>query len=348
MERAQAGDRPRDSVIEFFCSSCGRKIRVAKVKAGQKGKCPGCGGVVRAPSPEVEKSVKDTGNLDASVFDTSEVEELRLKREKQLSDKSYEKNEVADEIGENDERKLPWFIDVVFYPTNPWGLTSLGIFVFGSAMVGFMGFLLGRLLHSLDLGEFARVIAWPMAIVLAILRGIFYAYIFWYFGLCIRDSAAGGVRAPSVLTLSGGDDLSDMAMEMLRLACGIIICIGPALAYNRVTERTDIYFWLIQSIGVFFLPMAVLAVVMFGSLEGLNPVLIISSMFRSFIEYLGAVAAFYVPLAIVGFFGLARIFGASVLSALVTKLVVVYLLLVAAHILGRFYWRNQEKLNWEV
>ena len=59
-------------------------------------------------------------------------------------------------------------------------------------------------------------------------------------------------------------------------------------------------------------------------------------------------AAFYVPLAMVGFFGLARIFGASVLSALVTKLVVVYLLLVAAHLLGRFYWRNQEKLNWEV
>jgi hypothetical protein len=253
---------------------------------------------------------------------------------------------AAEELEQTENRKCPWFIGVFLYPMNPWGLTSLGVFVFGSALVKFVGFLLGRSL--LDLGEFARVIGWPAAIVLAILRGIFHAYMFWYFGLCIRDSAAGGVRAPSILTLSGGDDLSDMAMEMLRLACGIVICIGPALAYNGLTEKSDIYFWLIMSVGVFFLPMAVLAVVMFGSLEGLNPILIISSMLRSFIEYLGAVVAFYVPLAIVGFFGVVRIFGTSDLSALVTKLVVVYLLLVAAHLLGRFYWRYQEKLNWEV
>jgi hypothetical protein len=28
--------------------------------------------------------------------------------------------------------------------------------------------------------------------------------------------------------------------------------------------------------------------------------------------------------------------------------VAIYVALVIAHLIGRFYWRNQEKLNWEV
>jgi hypothetical protein len=35
-------------------------------------------------------------------------------------------------------------------------------------------------------------------------------------------------------------------------------------------------------------------------------------------------------------------------TAFVSGYLVMYILLVVAHLLGRFYWRYQEKLNWDV
>ena len=173
-------------------------------------------------------------------------------------------------------------------------------------------------------------------------------YMYWYFGVCIRNSAKGLVRTPSVLVMSGDSDLSDMITEMLQMLCSIAICLGPAFAYWGLTERVDFIFWSALSLGIFFLPMALLGVVMFDSLGGLNPVLIIVSIFSSFYEYLGVVAAFYVP---VGLITITFVFGAyrgGVVGELLLQFVTVYLLLVAAHILGRFFWRNEEKLYWEV
>jgi hypothetical protein len=245
-------------------------------------------------------------------------------------------------------RKLPWAIDVFAYPTNAWGLTLLGVFVFGPALLGLVGFLLWKFLESLELGYFVMAVAWPAGLLLAIMRGILSAYMFWYFGVCIRKSAKGFVRTPSVLNMSGDDDLSDMVIEMLQMLCSIAMCLGPAFVYWGLTERVDFIFWSALSLGIFFLPMALLGVVMFDSLGGLNPVLIIVSIFSSFYEYLGVVAAFYVP---VGLITITFVFGAyraGAVGGLLLQFVTVYLLLVAAHILGRFFWRNEEKLYWEV
>jgi hypothetical protein len=39
--------------------------------------------------------------------------------------------------------------------------------------------------------------------------------------------------------------------------------------------------------------------------------------------------------------------GAKILEAIFTCLLL-YMVFVIAHLLGRFYWRYQERLNWEV
>ena len=41
---------PAPRKIEFYCSSCGRQVRVVESAAGQRGKCPQCQAVVQIPT----------------------------------------------------------------------------------------------------------------------------------------------------------------------------------------------------------------------------------------------------------------------------------------------------------
>jgi hypothetical protein len=91
--------------------------------------------------------------------------------------------------------------------------------------------------------------------------------------------------------------------------------------------------------------MGLLAVTMFDSFTGLNPILLVGSIFSTLFYYL--------PLAIVScgvvfciYFLRVPLEENLVLSMLLYPLRV-YLLLVWAHLLGRFYWRYEEKLYWD-
>ena len=42
------------NVIRFYCSHCGRKIKVAEHFVGQEGKCPSCGNAFTVPEPDDE------------------------------------------------------------------------------------------------------------------------------------------------------------------------------------------------------------------------------------------------------------------------------------------------------
>ena len=103
--------------------------------------------------------------------------------------------------------------------------------------------------------------------------------------------------------------------------------------------------------------MGILAVVMFDSVRGLNPILLIRSIISAFFQYCGLVILFYglAVLLVIGRMGsvLATVrTGSTLLGPLLVYILIfavyIWLLLVAGHLLGRFYWRYQEKLNWEV
>jgi hypothetical protein len=153
--------------------------------------------------------------------------------------------------------------------------------------------------------------------------------------------------------------------------------VGPGLTYYSITHRLDWILWLLLGLGVFFMPMVLLATVMFGSFNGLNPAIIIPSIFNTFLSYGVVLLAFCVPAGIivvvstflpeetVGVFGyILRAVGTTLTFAtglpfslpehrigiisFLLRGVYAYLALVAAHILGRFYYRNKERLYWEV
>jgi hypothetical protein len=94
--------------------------------------------------------------------------------------------------------------------------------------------------------------------------------------------------------------------------------------------------------------MGLLAVSLFDSFSGLNPILIIGSIFSTFFRYFGIVLVFYIPIVFIvaSLIAFPRLMLG--LRGLVFRFVCGYLLLVAGHLLGRFYYRNEEKLYWDV
>jgi len=239
------------------------------------------------------------------------------------------------------ERNLPWIVDIFLYPISKPGLVMLGI-------------LMGIPLFLSILSELTKiaVISFPPLIVVLIALGFirfiveliiaFYGY--WYICECIRDSAGGSVRAPE--TIGNTPGLWELIRQFFQTLSCLILFAGPAAVYFWNVRSADGVFWALVIISGFFFPMALLAVIMFDSLRSLNPFLIITSVLSTLIPYccfvLFAFATGWVFVRLISFVG--RYQYLSYFAALMS----IYFLMVEAHLLGRFYWRYQEKLYWEV
>jgi len=362
-----------DFVIKFHCKNCGQKISVPKIHAGKKGKCPKCKSIIVVPG-EAERTGRvsfkcSTCDEDIEVPESSRGKLIECpkcgcyvevpsekkpaetkktpiepRREDDVSDKSIEALQrlegkiPVDETEETGKRRLPWPIDILLYPTSVPGLATIGVIVLMQ--------LLARLLQLCCLG-------WIVNVIISL-------YMYWYFCECIRDSAAGGLRAPE--TIGSMAALGEMFWQYLRLFACYIFFLAPVTFYHGWTYYTNneingVIFWSLLTYGVFFFPMGLLAVVMFDSVQGLNPVLLIRSIISTLFQYCGLVILFYglAVLLVIGRMGsvLATVrTGSTLLGPLLVYILIfavyIWLLLVAGHLLGRFYWRYQEKLNWEV
>jgi hypothetical protein len=112
-----------------------------------------------------------------------------------------------------------------------------------------------------------------------------------------------------------------------------------------------------MAFGVFLFPMGLLAVIMFDTLSALNPAIIIGSIFSAFFPYLGLILLLAVVIVSVRFimplYDLITSGGSSLLAIgtifiYSSGVADFYMLMVMAHLLGRFFYKYQEKLNWEV
>ena len=252
--------------------------------------------------------------------------------------------EAVDEIESPEtieERKLPWVIDMFLFPVSASGLTFCG-------MVVFVPLVIKLIAVGLDsMGPLLFPVMVVMVILLLLVRVIIVAYIFWYFAECVRESGTGETRATMAFGSGDKDDVSEMMGQMLRIVCGVFVCLVPSLVYYYYLneETVDNVFWVLLGVGVFFFPMTLLSVLMFDSIRGLNPIVIIVSIFKTFFRYIPVALAFYVltGCVIVTIWILPK----HIISGIVARSVTVYLLLVIGHILGRFYYINEERLYWD-
>lgn len=335
-------------MIKFSCKNCGQKFSVAEVYAGKKGRCPKCKNVVVIPKRQSPRSTTKPKNSahDLSLLDVPESIRTQKKPASQTG-----QHDGASEAGEEPQREslaeavehtgrgnLSRITDIFLYPTSKPGLTNLAIIVGIPTVIAIVQQLLG---------PFALTLALPRFII-NVLIGL---YMCWYFAECVRDSAAGGMRAPEAFATA---DLAEMWSQSLYLVAFYLLLAGPAGFYHIFANKIDTVFWLLLAYGVFFFPVGLLAVIMFDSGAGFNPILWVASIFSTFFPYCGLVILISIlalPIVVVMNVEVEDIplpKAATLALGAILACTFVYIVFVVGHLLGRFYWRYQEKLNWEV
>jgi len=249
------------------------------------------------------------------------------------------------------KRKLPWIIDIFLYPLSASGMVHLATFWLGPLLLGLVyKFILSRFLIGVIIAAFLYI--------------MLVGYAFFYLSYCIFDSAKGGRRAPDVSIQRSPDKEELLSQLFLILGC-IAVCFWPVAVYHFVTGRTDSIFWLLSGCGIFVFPMALLAGILFDATHALNPIFIVSSIFKIFFRYCG-LALFFCFLGALTAAMISDVYNLpkpqNMLGAIAYIFVIVnyffttaflykavafiYLAMVACHILGWFYWWHKDKLEW--
>ncbi len=235
-------------------------------------------------------------------------------------------------------KRLPWLIDSFLYPVSAAGLAMLGMFV----LLPFVLTLIGQGLVWLGI----PVIIVPVAFIFMVIRFIITFYMFWYLGFCVRESAEGHFRAPDTLAPDFDDGIGETIRQTLMILGTIAVCLLPGIAYYLIRGETGTNFWLLLAAGGFFLPMTMLSVIMQDGFWGLNPFGIVFSIIRTFFKYCCVAGMFYVPIAIIACFIVYVSKNDNAVTYLLFRAVFVYLLIVASHMLGRFFYNNEARLDW--
>ncbi|MBN2457381.1 MAG: hypothetical protein JXB29_12740 [Sedimentisphaerales bacterium] len=239
------------------------------------------------------------------------------------------------------KRKLPWFIDAFLYPLNISGFIHITLFVLLPR--------LWSLFIKLSLSCIPPVYHTAVGEILGPLTFIFYVlvigYLCYYIYDCLLDSAKGGIRAP--IPTFGMNPYTANVWELISkifLVLGsFAICYCWAAVYYIFARQTDNVFWLLCAIGSFLLPMSLLAGLMFGSFDALNPIMIVNSIYKTFITYWILLFFFYILVAMI-----VKILPRLPLWNLVISGLRIYLIFISSYLLGRFYWMNKDGLDWGI
>ncbi len=341
-------------MIRFTCRNCGRVIRTTEGHAGKHVRCPDCKQVVVIPSPEhVCDAVEpqQPGNPPSARTGSLQFENQPPVRDGQAQARTgtFDESSTAligqvvttEQEQPLTERKLPWLIDIFLYPCSKSGLVMLALFVgvpfLFKVLSWFMEMSMLSLPALLPFYLLFGIIGWIVKVIIVL-------YMYWYLAECIRASAEGRIRAPDTTAITPGP--AEIIWQIIKILLCLLIFAFPAAFYFYQVRKVDAIFIVLTSFGAFLFPMALLSVVMFDSLSGLNPVVIVGSIFSTFLPYL-AMVVFVSIFAALSFIALSFVGRQPVFTWITTGLLI-YLMMVGAHILGRFYFRYAEKLYWEV
>ena len=333
-----------ESLVRFACPGCGQKLCSAAIHRGREIRCPSCHNSAIVPAVELASSQNDENQrfekvtfgamLDSEVFEIPQskaVEEpqnsfpdVQTELLKQAEEKPAKKEK--EDVIHND-----WSIlRAVIYPMHVAGLINC-VFIAGVTFV---------------IDKFGSDLPRPFFIFYGLLaypiRFWFFLYLYWYFADCARHCSEGILRMPL-----GFNDLgrfSEMFWQMINIVSCCVIFLGPYLVYVVVAGRTDVIFWLLLLAGTFYFPMALLEVIVCDAFPSLNFRLLTRAIKNTFWPYMRFICVL-LAILFTGYKISKRVEPMEV-SGLVFKVFIIYMLLVVANLLGRFYRRNKNALRW--
>lgn len=184
-----------------------------------------------------------------------------------------------------------------------------------------------------------------------------------YFFAFLKDvlgaSARGEDNLPGWPELTGPQDFAGQFLQLLAL---VGFCFGPMLVAhlwiapiavtgalagaNSIPLLLGIP-WLLGLLGAFYFPMAFVGVALADSIAGLNPVVILPSIFRIFVHYCLAWVLAVVMVVLVGAGGrLVQWLPIPFVTTFCLEFLTLYWLVVTARILGVMYYVHRRDLDW--
>lgn len=164
-----------------------------------------------------------------------------------------------------------------------------------------------------------------------------------YFSI-VETTAVGQASAPQFPDVS--NILEDLLFPLCKVISLIVLCLAPYLVLvflqnGKDAPLSDFFFYL----GIFYFPMATLAVIVLGHLTAFMPQIVFPAIFRAGWSYLIAVvfllAIYYLKLLLAAVFEGFPFFG-----ALIMGLVGMFVMMAGARMLGLIYREHEEELNW--
>jgi hypothetical protein len=330
-------------MIHFTCAKCGKSFTAINDYAGKKGRCINCKSEIfvplleNAPPPELKqpKIINDVPQ--------------------QVENNFYEKSRRQDEQDDSLKRKYPWLIDIFFYPFTKSGLTMILVLAAVPLALMLISYVLGII------PVFGIFISFIAGLIISIIN----LYVYIYLCQCIQDSAGGHVRHS--VSISEQAELGEAFLMMLRLMSCLILFSLPSFVrlyyFNEADNLLDFLFYFgeyrtpdkifyyLLGFGAALFPMGLLSVVLHESFSGLNPIRICKSILNTHVFYIFVILFFWGGIATIIFIRLFIIKICTNEILLITAIAIfrffkIYLLMIVAHIMGRFYYKNSHRLDW--
>jgi DNA-directed RNA polymerase subunit RPC12/RpoP len=314
--------------MRFECPHCGVKLKVPDTQAGKGGRCPHCKGRVIVPHVPVAPHVVREATNAATGTHANSLDDALFELPRKSVQPAPEPGTAADETAPSDEETPRSALDFLFYPLNVSGVIHVLIF---------------SLLPPLW-AQAAKFQFWMSpGIITLVWLVLLDLYLVHYLSTCLSGSAQGQTRAADINSASSALSVDALLSTFQTIFPAVALIWAPPIAYFVIRGQVDWILILWTAAAGFLFPMILLAVNDFDSLRGANPFLVVPSIISVLWPYCGLVLILSILAALSG--------GLMYLSCRpggtwLARPPIMYILLVQIHLLGRFYWRYQDRLRW--
>lgn len=237
-----------------------------------------------------------------------------------------------------DRQFYEWLPGVFSYPLRGQGKGILAVAVGWGLLIDLMAFLTGVL----------GVLGILTALATLLLAVAYLVYIGNYYLKVLDRSARGRTEPPGWVE---PHDFIDAIVPPLRVFAGsAIVSFLPLFAYWFLTwrmggEGSAAVYWVLLALGLFYLPMAMLATELLNTVLAASPHIVIPSIVKVIMPYL------VVCCIIAGAVGLEELLerltaGIPFLGNIFRNAISFYVAVMVMHLLGVLYWTNDHRLQW--